>query len=89
VNENANISVRISSSQPHPEVELSLGLGTNCLFVGGMHYLMHVHNTFWMTELAIVVDIHMVCCSLFVASLDEIKCKQKIIMALNWHWKLC
>ncbi len=31
----------------------------------------------------IAADTHMVCCSLFVASLDEIKCTQRIIMALN------
>jgi hypothetical protein len=68
VNENANIFTRVSSSQPHPKVEISLGLGTSCLFAGGMHYLMHAHNAIWMTELAIVANIHMVCCSLFTTT---------------------
>ncbi len=89
VNENANVFTRISSSQLHPEVELSSGLGTNCLFVGRMHCLMHAQNTFWVEKLAIATNIHKVCCSLYVASFDEIKCKQRIIMAFNWHWKLC
>lgn len=46
VNENANISRRVFSSQPHPKVELSLDLGTNYLFAGRMHCLMHAHNAF-------------------------------------------
>jgi len=72
VNEKANVSTRVSGSRPHLEIEISLGLSTSYLFAGGMHYLMHTHNAFWVTKLTIAIDIHMVCCSLFVASFDDI-----------------